>query len=399
MKHIFLWTAAIGLSFSSQALTLDDALRVATENSPELLMARAEAQAASAEIRSAAVWANPELGFEAEGLGGNNGGTGSAEYTLSLSQEFPTSGKNRKARTVATYAADAARLAGLEAGLDFKTEVRLAFAAAQAAQETLSVRARQLTLAGAFADAAGKRYQAGAASELDVLRAGMLLETVRGERLAAEQAVESTRQKLARLAGFPDIGKIEGDFFQPLEIPATLNLTEAHPALLRFQTLEKKAESEIALAKRTLVPDVTLGAGARYEEDGNVHSYLVSASIPLPLWNRGQSDVLAAGFRAERAFAERELARRELEGGLADARTEFELAVAESARYRTDLLPKAERAVQLVQEGYTAGRYGSLEVVEVQQELTDNRIAAIDAQHHALVAQAQLLKFTEGEIQ
>jgi hypothetical protein len=66
MKHIFLWTAAIGLSLSTQALTLDDALRLSAENSPELRTAHAEAQAASAEIQSAAVWETPELEFEVD---------------------------------------------------------------------------------------------------------------------------------------------------------------------------------------------------------------------------------------------------------------------------------------------------------------------------------------------
>jgi outer membrane protein, heavy metal efflux system len=405
MKHVILWTAVIGLSFSTQALTLDDALRLAAENSPELRAARAEAQAASAEIRSAAVWANPELGFEAEGLDGDNRGADSAEYTLSLSQEFPTSGKNRKARAVASVAADVARLSGVEAGLDFQTAVRLAFIDAQAAQEILTVREQQLALAEKFSGAAGKRHQAGAASELEVLRAGMMLETVRGEKLAAEKTVETAHQKLARLTGFPlrsdsgqaTFGKVEGDFFQPLEIKNTGRLQENHPTLQRFQTLEKKAHAEVALAKRSAIPDVTFGAGARYEENGNVQSYLFSASIPLPLWNRGRADVLAAGFRVERAVAERDRAARDLQGELAEIQMEFELAVDGVTRYRTVLLSKAERAVQLVQDGYAAGRYGWLEQIEVQQTLADTRMGAIEAQRAALRVQAQLLKFYTGE--
>jgi cobalt-zinc-cadmium efflux system outer membrane protein len=250
-----------------------------------------------------------------------------------------------------------------------------------------------MALAEEFAGAADKRHQAGAASELEVLRAGMMLETARGEKLAAEKALETARQKLARLTGFPSLGKVEGDFFQPLEIKNTTHLQKTHPVLQRFQTLEKQAGAEVLLAKSTAIPDVTFGAGARYEEDGNVHSYLVSASIPLPLWNRGRADVLAAGFRAERALAERELAARELEGSLAETRTEFELAVTSVARYRTVLLPKAERAVELVQEGYAAGRYGWLEVIEVQQTLADTRMGAIETQLAALRAQTQLLKF------
>ncbi|MBI9020421.1 MAG: TolC family protein [Verrucomicrobia bacterium] len=398
MKHAIFWTAVVGLSLSSQALTLDEALSAAAENSPELRAARAEARAASAEIRSAAVWANPELGFEAEGLGGDYNGADSAEYTLSLSQEFPTSGKNRKARAVATAAADAARWSGAEAGLDFQTAVRLAFIDAHAAEEILTVREQQLVLAEEFAGAAGRRHQAGAASELEVLRAGMMMETVRGERLAAEKAIETARQKLARLTGLPTLGKLDGDFFQGLEKQIVAQLHASHPTLQYFQTLEKQAHAEVALAKRSAIPDVTFGAGARYEENGDVQSYLLFASIPLPLWNRGRADVLAAGFRVERAVGERQLAARDLEGERAEMQMEFELAVDGVARYRTVLLPQTERAVELVQEGYAAGRYGWLEQVEVQQMLAETRMGAIEAQRAALRAQAQLLKFyTENE--
>jgi cobalt-zinc-cadmium efflux system outer membrane protein len=163
--------------------------------------------------------------------------------------------------------------------------------------------------------------------------------------------------------------------------------------------LEKKAEAEVALARSARVPDVTLGAGTRYEEDGNIHSYLFSASIPLPLFNRGNAAALAAGLRAEAVRFEQETARRNLETELREALAKFELSSAEAARFRTVILPKAERAVALIQESYASGRYGWLERVEVQQALTENRMNAIEAQSAALRAQAQLLKFyTENEL-
>jgi cobalt-zinc-cadmium efflux system outer membrane protein len=397
MKYIILWTAAIGLSFSTPALTLDEALQHAAENSPELRRDRAEAQAASADIRVVSAWSNPELAFEVEGLGGDTGGTDFAEYTLNLSQEVPTSGKNRKARRVATYTADAVRLAGREAGLDFQMTVRLAFIDAQAAQEICTVRERQQTLAEDFLNASQKRHEVGAASELDVLRAEMMLATGQGDRQTAEKNLNAALQKLARLTGVPMIGTVEGRFFHSLEISGGLTLNQMHPALQRFQTLENQADAAVLLERSAGIPDVTLGAGARYEENGNVQSYLFSASIPLPLFNRGRAGALAAGLRAEAVRFEHERVSRELEEALAQTRAEFEIASAEVSRFQTVLLPKAQRAVELVQEGYAAGRYGWLEQVEVQQMLAEIRMGAIEAQRAALRAQAQLLKFTEGE--
>lgn len=394
-KYVFLM-AVIGLSQSTQALTLDDALRLAAEKSPELSAARAEALASSADIRAASSWSNPELEFETEGIGGDNSGADSAEYSLMLSQEFPTSGKIRKGRAVAEHAADAALAAVGETGREFELTVRQAFADTQAAQEILSVREQQLSLAEELARASQQRREAGAASELEVLRSDMLLESGRGEKLAAEKTLESACRKLARLAGLPTLGKVEGDFFQPLEIPVDMALRKTHPSLQRFRALENEADAKIALAKSTGLPDITLGAGARYEEDGNAQSYLFSASIPLPLFNRGRAETLAAGLRAEAIRFQHEAAKREIETGLGVMRAEFETASAEVSRCRETLLPKAERAVDLIR-GDVSGRYGWLERIEVQQMLAETRIRTIEAQRTALRAHAELLKFSTGE--
>jgi cobalt-zinc-cadmium efflux system outer membrane protein len=396
MNKTNLLTAIIGLSFSTQALTLDEALTSAAEKSPELRAARAEAQASDADIRAASVWSNPELEFATEGIGGDRSGTDSAEYSLRLSQEFPVSGKIGKGRTVATHAAEAARLAAQEAGLDFHAAVRLAFIDAQAAQEVLTVREQQLLLAEEFLSASKKRREAGAASELEVLRAEMMLESGTGEKQTAEKMLAAARKKMTRLTGIPQIEKLDGDFFQHLELPGELLFRKTHPSLQRFQALENQADASVALAKSAAVPDVTFGAGARYEEDGNAKSYLFSASIPLPLFNRGRAETLAAGLRAEAVRFENEAAQRELEMELGETLAEFETAVAEVSRCRAALLPKAERAVELIRSD-ASGRYGWLERIEVQQMLAETRIRMIEAQRAALRAHAELLKFNTGE--
>ena len=394
-KHIF-FMAVTGLSVSTQALTLDEALKSVAGKSPELRAARAEAEASRADIRAASAWSNPELEFESEGIGGDYKGTDSAEYSLMLSQEFPTSGKIRKGRMAASHAASAASAAVLEAGRDVESAVRQVFADAQAAQEVLAVREQQLALAEELVSVSQKRREAGAASELEVLRAEMMLESGRGEKLSAEKMCGATQLKLAKLLGFPGFGKLEGDFFQLLEIPKGLAFRTTHPALQRFQALENEADAKTALAKSSQLPDVTFGAGARYEEDGNAHSYLFSASIPLPLFSRGRAETLAAGLRAEAVRFGNEAARREIEIELGSALAEFESAVADVVRCRDVLCPKAERSVELIRSD-ASGRYGWLERIEVQQVLAETRIRMIEAQRTALKAHAELLKFYTGE--
>ncbi|MBC8205938.1 MAG: TolC family protein [Kiritimatiellaeota bacterium] len=392
-----IWTGLLGLSLTTQALTLDEALTKALEQSPELRAARAEAQAAEVGVALSTLWQNPELDVEAEGIGGDNNGVDSAEYTVLISQEFPLFGKLRKSRAVADYAAEAARIEVSQTGLDFEAVVRQAFVDLQAGEILLNVRAQQVLLAEDFLKTAQARHEAGAASEIEVLRAEMELDENRGEQLAAEKIVGAVRNRLARLTGFPALGEIEGDFFQPLENPVGMFLAESHPALRLFQTLEKQADAELVREQAERIPNLTVSAGSRYEEDGGVQTYLFGVGIPLPLFNRGQTGSAAASFRAEAARAETETVRRALERELDALIVDFETASAEAFRIREVLLPKAERAAELSREGYASGRYGWLEWIEMQKMLEDARIQAVEAQHAAWTAHIELSKFKNGE--
>ncbi|HKL22667.1 MAG TPA: TolC family protein [Tichowtungia sp.] len=391
------WTALLGLSLTAQALTLDEALANALEQSPELRAARAEAQAARTESAVASLWNNPELEVEAEGLGGDADGMNSAEYTAVISQEFPMFGKLRKRRAVADLAADAARMAALEVSRDFEALVRKAFAGLQAAEKIQQIRTEQVALAQDFLETAQTRYEAGAASEMDVLRARMELEETRGEELTAKKRMEASRKNLARLSGFPAIGKTDDAFFQTLEVSGLTTVSDSHPALRRFQTLEQQADAELAREKAAWLPDVTVSAGARYEEDGNVQTFLVGVGVPLPLFNRGRDASAAASFRAEAARAETASVRRRLEQALDTCLVEFETAMDEVRRVQDILLPQAERAEALCREGYASGRFGWMELLETRQMLEEVRLQQVAAQYAAWMAYIDLLKFKPGE--
>jgi cobalt-zinc-cadmium efflux system outer membrane protein len=397
MKSIYLFAGLTVLPFFSPALTLDEAVQGALQNSPELRAARAEARASGEEVKAALFWQNPELEFEAEGLGGDHRGTGASEYSLRLSQEFPVSGKNRKSGTVQTHAAEAARFAAAETGLEVALAIRRAVIDQSAAEELASARERQLALAEEFLQAVLRRHEAGAASALEVLRAEMLRETLRADVTAAHSQKETARRKTEALSGLKPGELLRFDFFASLESPGPISLHQAHPALRRLDAIEDQSAAEVALARSAAIPDITLGAGMRYEKEGDIQSFIFSVSVPLPLFNRGRSEGIAAAFRMEKARAEREHIQRELTLELAELQAGFETAAAEASRFHTVLLPKAEQAVELVREGYVAGRYSWQETVEVQQTLTEVLIGRIHAQHSALRAQAGLLKLTSGE--
>jgi len=381
----------------SGTLTLEQALVLARENSPALLASQMEAQAAGQEIHQAGVWANPELEFEAEGVGGSMSGTAAAEYTLALSQEFSLSGKPGKKREMARYAARAAEFSTIEMELELEIAVRKSFIETLAQWEINLARVEQERLAREFSDTARMRHKAGGASELELLEADVALEEISMEKARSEQTLAAASKELALLIGRPYPGKLQGDFFQILKIPAEIGGADSHPTLRRFQALEKQAGAEVVFEKADRIPDLTLGGGVRYINEEDIHTFVLGASIPLPLFNSNQACCDAAKLRARAAAAETRAVRRDLEREMTATATVFETAVAEAAHCRERLLPKARRVYEVCQEGYATGRYSWLELIMAQQTLTETRIRYIEAQREAQLALVELNKYFTGE--
>ena len=61
------------------------------------------------------------------------------------------------------------------------------------------------------------------------------------------------------------------------------------------------------------------------------------------------------------------------------------------------ILPQAERAAALCKEGYAAGRFGWMELLETRRMLETFRLRRVAAQHAAWIAYTDLLTFKPGE--
>ena len=376
-------------------LTLEQALALAHKQSPELRAARAQALAAGQNVRGAGLWNNPELGFEVENVGGDNNGFGRGEYTVGVSQEFPLSGKTRKAKDVAEYGLKAADQAVQLTEREFEVMVRSAFTRVIALQEIGKITSDQEVLARGFAEAATKRYSAGGASELDTLQADSRYEEARLATLAIKKQLEGSLKNLASLLGVSstELGRPVGDFYQALDDARKVVVGTSYPALQRFQSLEDQARAEAKLAQSQSIPDLTLGAGVRYQAEGDVQTFVLGASMPLPFVRRGRYESAASMLRADAISAERDRLQRDLQQDLTRVMIQYETAAVEASRHRDILLPKAAKGYELSREGYEAGRYSALEVIIAQQHFTETNIRYVKSLLDARLALAEMTKF------
>ncbi len=396
MNHLVLLfcSAAIGVLAEPAPLTLEQALAMARGQSPRLRAARGGIDAAAYSASAAGLWRNPEIDFDAEGLGIDNDPYRDGEYTLAFRQEFLFGGKRAKERAVAQKGIDLAQTVASAEGVELELEVRQAFWNLLSQQEIDALRSDQEELARAFLDVAQRHYRAGGGSELEVVQAELALEEVRLARTCCLGDLAAARIALASLLGVAETNmvRLAGPYYE-LPDAGRPGLVPTHP-LLR----NKAAEAELLRAQAVQlrandVPDVKLSVGYRREAADDVDSMVLGAMFPLNFVRKGKAEAAVALQQAAIAEAERSEILRRLESGLAATLERYKGACIEAESTRTQLLPKAEKAYELSRAGYEAGRFSWLELIAAQQHLAEIRVRLIEALLAAHLERTQLHRY------
>lgn len=134
------------------------------------------------------------------------------------------------------------------------------------------------------------------------------------------------------------------------------------------------------------MPDVTVSLGMNRIEAPGRNQAMVGVSVPLPVFDRNQGNLLEAQRRADKA-------RDELAGTEARLGTELALAVERLATARQeaeslqqDILPGAQSAYAAATTGFEYGKFGFLDVLDAQRVLLQARshyLRAVSEAHRA----------------
>lgn len=371
--------AVTGPAFA-EPVTLTDALARGQEVSPRVAKARAELKAAEGRAIQAGVRPNPEVSVEVE----NFSGTGpyrtfrSTETTVSVAQPFELGGKRRARKQVAAAEREYAQVALRQAEADLAYDIVVAHAELRAAEDRADLASKVFARAVELARIAETLVDVGRDPPLTKLRADALLAEAKAEDLRATSELLTARQRLARL-----IGSNDGDLsasVQDLPIPPALP-ANAQSLDERLAAAERDAASaRVRLAQAEGVPDITASGGVRSFRESKDTAFLVSVSIPLPVFNRNRGNIHAA--RAEGDAAEAQLAQTRLDTRY--SRREAELLLAAANERLTALsgagLFQANEAARVAEIGYQQGKFTLIELIDAQEALTSANLKLIEAQ-------------------
>jgi outer membrane protein, heavy metal efflux system len=372
---------AFGLD-SLDALSVEDAIRVAIDHNPRLRSAGYRIDAASGRVLQAGLYPNPSFSFSGESLGANAGNGGETAYVFE--QEIVLGGKLKRARDVAESDRLAARAEFVAVEYAVASRVAQAYFAGVSAQDRLAKREELSELALQLLDAAAAKIEAGSATETDRLRAEVVFEQAQIELDAAKFEVNAASQALAAAIGLdePITLPLISSVAQLPELPSLDELMAATLAANSRMSLARiavvRARQAWKLAKSQAVPNLVASVGPRYSDIDNESTLDLGLVVEIPLFDRNQGEIRASLAERLSASAELRSVQLELLAEVSQAWAVYQSARSAADRYQNQLLPKAERTLEMTREAYKSRKADYLRLLDAQQVVIESRIAYVN---------------------
>jgi len=360
------------------AISLDAALALASAHNPTLSAARHALDAAEGGITQARVIPNPEVAVLVED-------TRQATRTTTAQMNLPVElGGKRAARIGAAQRGRELAQAQLRATeSDLRASVIGAFFNVLVAQERVRLAASSAGIAARGASVAARRVAAGKISPVEETKAGVELANAELERAEADAALVGARHALSTLWGNPSprFAEADGSLDTLSALPARPDAAllrdglDAAPAAVASQRELARRQAEINVQRSQQYPDVTLSVGAKRENAGDRGYYpVLGVAIPLPLFDRNQGNLYTAIRQADKAADEYRATRLRLDHDLQQATSQLAVSRSSAQALRDTVLPAAQHAYQAATQGFEAGKFSYLEVLDAQRTLFQVRI-------------------------
>lgn len=365
-------------------LTEAEAVRLGLARADLADLERGAVQAAEAEALAAGLFPNPTLSYSRDRV---DGSPDSVEQTWMLGQTFDLSGRRGLHREAASR-----RVASVTAGnaarqLDMAAEIRRSFHEVLFRQQT--IRATEIW-AQRFAQIEGtvtKLARAGEASGYDQRRLSRERQTAEA-RLAAERAeLDRSRARLMALTGAADVPRLEGALLPSLPPPVDTALTglDQRPDLQALSRRAEAADLDGRAARRGGIPDVTVGIGPKYVDNGSTqdNGVALSLSVPLPVFDRQQAGQQRAAAEALQARAEYRLAMSRAEVELRGLYRQAEGLRATAIDYRSRAVSASPELLRIAETAYRGGESSLLELLDAYRGALETETTALELEKRA----------------
>lgn len=368
-------------------LTMEAAIRLALEVNPTIAAARREIEATEAQILQGSLRPNPGFSYAAENAG-RISRSSSAQVELPIER-----GDKRAARVDAAQRGRDVAVSDLSGRqLKVRAAVMAAFFEVLAAQELTALAQDSVSLARRATDIAAKRVVAGKVSPVEETKARVAEAGTRVALTQAQSELRNARRRLSSLWGnaSPRFSEAQGNVDLLPAVPARESIElrlGTSPSVQRAQLELERRKSLVNVEQSKTVQDVTVSVGIQRREEAQHEQMRFGISIPIPLFNRNQGNLLEALRREDKARDELVATRIALASDVYQVIERLGARRQEVDLLRTEVVPGAKSAYEAATIGFENGKFSFLEVLDAQRTFFSAKsqyLNALAAVHRAV---------------
>jgi NodT family efflux transporter outer membrane factor (OMF) lipoprotein len=392
---------------------LDALIAEGIAGSPDVAIAAARVRAADAMAQQAGAALLPRVGAEASAGGAQqsqnmgippgfvpDGIQDTGHIAATFSFDLDLWGRNRAALAAATSEAEAARVDAAQARLMLTTGIAAAYVDLAGYYQALDVANEAVRVRTASADLSGERARAGIENQASQRQAESRAASSRADVVALEEAIATTRNRIAALLGAgPDRGlSIDRPrLTRPtLGLPANagIDLIGRRPDIVAARLRSEAAAKRIDVARADFYPNISLSALVGLQSLGLSNLFNAGseygnggAAISLPIFEGGR---LQGRYRGSRADYDAAVATydRTLIGALRDVAdiVASRAATARQLTGRREALTAAAEASKLAGLRYRAGLANQIVQLTAEDSMValDRAVAELEARQLSL---------------
>ena len=359
---------------------VDDFVRLAVTQNPRLTRATLAIEAARGRHLQAGLYPNPEVAIGWDEIGDRSSSDRLGIVTAPrVTQTIVTGKKLTLAQLVAAREVDQAMLGLLGERYAVVAAVRSAFYETLTLQRRAEILAELVKLADEAVASGKGLLEAKQIARLDYIQLEVARERFRAELQAVRQELPGAYRRLAAVAGknalVPTaiVGTFEGlPDYNPDAVRESV--LEYHPQARSARVGVVRAQTAVRRAEVQPIPNVAVSGAFIRQFENRSYDGGVALSLPVPVWNRNQGNILAAKAELGMAIAAVGQTENELAARVAVAYQTYAAARARASVYRKELIPRAEETYKLSTAAFKGGQFEYLRVLQAQQALAEARL-------------------------
>ena len=358
-------------------LDFDAAMERVLNNSLQLKISKSDIYVKAGERQQVGLYPNPVISYEVENFASKNFRASADRVSRYEVEQFVELGSKRRIRkTLASQKYDKALVDHEVNQIEILNRASKAFIAVAAAQEQLFLAKEQAKVSNEALNALGEKVRNGKIPLIHQNKAEIDCASSEFELENACIRLQAAKERLSLFWGCqcPDFDEVAFSFY---DISCPLSLTECledfctHPEIARAHLDYLAAHLTVELEKADRTPDLSLMLGYKSGQDKGDSSMVFGVAVPIPIFDRNQGNISRAYAEECRSQEETKLVWLLLELKLSIAHKELLQAYCEAEKLREKVLRIANKSYESVHEGYKAGKYEYLDVLQSQRTLCE----------------------------